>query len=45
MIHLRVGLVGVVQTDLELVDLALKSLLHPQGLALGLLLGLKRSGH
>merc|ERR1719516_877651 len=42
---LGVGLVGVVEADLELVDLALKSLLHPQGLTLGLLLGLKRSRH
>merc|ERR1719192_2814359 len=42
---LGVGLVGVVETDLELVDLALKSLLDPQGLTLGLLLGLKRSRH
>ena len=45
MIHLRVGLVGVVETDLELVDLTLKGLLDAEGLALGLLLGLKRSGH
>merc|ERR1719193_2935001 len=42
---LGVGLVGVVKADLELVDLALKSLLDPQGLTLGLLLGLKRSRH
>merc|ERR1719336_188587 len=42
---LGVGLVGVVQTDLELVDLALKSLLDPEGLTLGFLLGLKRGGH
>merc|ERR1719378_734537 len=42
---LGVGLVGVVEADLELVDLALKSLLHPEGLTLGLLLGLKRSRH
>ena len=42
---LGVGLVGVVEADLELVDLALKSLLDPQGLTLGLLLGLKRSRH
>merc|ERR1719225_1964090 len=42
---LRVGLVGVVKTDLKLVDLALKSLLDPQGLTLGLLFGLKRGGH
>ena len=45
MVHLRVGLVGVVETDLELVDLTLKGLLDAEGLALGLLLGLKRSGH
>merc|ERR1719150_2513038 len=42
---LRVGLVGVVEADLKLVDLALKSLLDPQGLTLSLLLGLKRSRH
>merc|ERR1719150_2049185 len=42
---LRVGLVGVVEADLKLVDLALKSLLHPQGLTLGLLLGFKRGRH
>merc|ERR1719225_340276 len=42
---LRVGLVGVVEADLKLVDLALESLLHPQGLTLGLLLGLKRGRH
>merc|ERR1719192_2560584 len=42
---LRVGLVGVVETDLKLVDLALESLLHAEGLTLGLLLGLKRSRH
>merc|ERR1719225_1753352 len=42
---LRVGLVGVVEADLKLVDLALESLLNPQGLTLGLLLGLKRGRH
>ena len=45
MVHLRVGLVGVVKTDLELIDLTLKGLLDAEGLALGLLLGLKRSRH
>merc|ERR1712008_67055 len=37
---LRVGLVGMVQANLELVDLALKSLLDTKGLTLGLLLSL-----
>merc|ERR1719150_2815461 len=35
---LRVGLVGVIQSDLELVDLALQLLLDTQGLSLGSLL-------
>ena len=35
----------MVETDLKLVDLALESLLDPQGLTLGLLFGLKRSRH
>ena len=35
----------MVETDLKLVDLALKSLLDPQGLTLGPLLGLKRGRH
>merc|ERR1719275_349472 len=42
---LRVGLVGMVKTNLELVDLTLKGLLDAEGLTLGLLLGLKRSRH
>merc|ERR550517_2056766 len=42
---LRVGLVGMVETNLELVDLTLKGLLDAEGLALGLLLSLKRSRH
>merc|ERR1719432_124780 len=42
---LRVGLVGMVETNLELVDLTLKGLLDTEGLTLGLLLGLKRSRH
>ena len=45
MFHLRVSLVGMVETNLELVDLTLKSLLDAEGLTLGLLLGLKRSRH
>ena len=45
MAHLRVGLVGVVKTNLELVDLTLKGLLDAEGLTLGLLLSLKRSRH
>merc|ERR1719432_288264 len=42
---LRVGLVGMVETNLELIDLTLKGLLDAEGLTLGLLLGLKRSRH
>merc|ERR1711936_314320 len=42
---LGVSLVGVVETDLELVDLTLKGLLDTEGLTLGLLLSLKRSRH
>ena len=42
---LRVGLAGMVETNLELVDLAIKSLLDAEGFTLGLPLGLKRSGH
>ena len=45
MFHLRVGLVGMVETNLELIDLTLKGLLDAEGLALGLLLSLKRSRH
>ena len=45
MVHLRVGLVGMVETNLELIDLTLKGLLDAEGLTLGLLLGLKRSRH
>ena len=45
MVHLRVGLVGVVKTDLELIDLTLKGLLDTAGLTLGLLLGLKGGRH
>ena len=45
MVHLRVGLVGMVETNLELIDLTLKCLLDAEGLTLGLLLGLKRSRH
>merc|ERR1719422_1147405 len=37
---LRVGLVGVVQSNLQLVDLSLELLLDAEGLALGSLLGL-----
>merc|ERR1719402_69796 len=40
---LRVGLVGVVQANLQLVDLTLKSLLDTEGLTLGLLLSLQGS--
>merc|ERR1711899_145557 len=40
---LRVGLVGVIQSDLELVDLALQLLLDTQGLSLGSLLSLNGS--
>merc|ERR1719351_114084 len=42
---LVVGLVGVVERDLELVDVSLELLLDPQGLGLGLLLGLQGSLH
>ena len=35
----------MVEADLKLVDLALESLLHAEGLTLGLLLGLKRGRH
>merc|ERR1719431_2399997 len=42
---LRVGLVGVVQANLKLVDLTLKSLLDMEGLTLGLLLSLQGSRH
>ena len=45
MVHLGVGLVGMVETNLELIDLTLKGLLDTEGLTLGLLLGLKRSRH
>ena len=45
MFHLRVSLVGMVETNLELVDLTLKGLLDAEGFTLGLPLGLKRSGH
>ena len=45
MVHLRVGLVGMVEANLELIDLTLKSLLDAEGFALGLLLSLKRSRH
>merc|ERR1719232_535393 len=40
---LRVGLVGVVETNLKLVDLSLKLLLDAETLTLGSLLGLNRS--
>merc|ERR1719336_1272523 len=42
---LIVGLVGVVEGDLELVDVSLELLLDPQSLGLGLLLGLQGSLH
>ena len=42
---LGVSFVGMVETDLELIDLSLKGLLDAEGLTLGLLLGLKRSRH
>merc|ERR1719397_2087786 len=42
---LRVGLVGMVEIGLELIDLTLKGLLDAEGLTLGLLLSLKRSRH
>ena len=45
MVHLRVGLVGMVETNLELIDLTLKGFLDAEGLALSLLLSLKRSRH
>ena len=45
MVHLGVGLVGMVETNLELIDLSLKGLLDTEGLSLSLLLGLKRSRH
>ena len=38
LLGLRVGLVGVVQSNLELVDVALQLLLDPQGFSLGALL-------
>merc|ERR1719205_302473 len=40
---LSISLVGLVQTNLQLVDVTLKLLLDPQGLGLGLLLSLKRN--
>merc|ERR1719410_1603021 len=40
---LSIGLVGLIQTDLQLIDVTLKLLLDPKGLSLGLLLGLKRN--
>merc|ERR1719440_2121340 len=42
---LGVSFVGMVETDLELVDLSLQSLLDAEGLALSLLLGLQRGRH
>merc|ERR1719440_471544 len=42
---LEVSFVGMVETDLELVDLSLQSLLDAEGLALSLLLGLQRGRH
>merc|ERR550534_998951 len=41
---LRVGLVGVVQANLQLVDLSLELLLDAEGLTLGSLLGLHGAG-
>merc|ERR550534_3386545 len=45
LLGLRVSLVGVVQSDLQLVNVALKLLLDPQRLGLGALLGLKAGLH
>ena len=45
LLGLGVGLVGVVQGDLELVDVALELLLDAQSLGLGALLGLERGLH
>merc|ERR1719225_346902 len=45
LLGLRVGLVGVVQSDLELVDVALELLLDPQRLGLGALLRLEAGLH
>ena len=42
---LGVSFVGMVETNLELIDLTLKGFLDAEGLALSLLLGLKRSRH
>ena len=42
---LGVSFVGMVETDLELVDLSLQSLLDSESLTLGLLLGLQRGRH
>merc|ERR1719237_816567 len=42
---LGVSLVGMVETDLKLVDLSLQSLLDAEGLTLGLLLCLQRCRH
>merc|ERR1711872_1186180 len=45
LLGLRVGLVGVVQSDLKLVDVALELLLDPQRLGLGALLRLEAGLH
>merc|ERR1719220_2807688 len=45
LLGLRVGLVGVVQSNLQLVNVALKLLFDPQRLGLGALLGLEAGLH
>ncbi len=45
LLGLAVGLVGVVQRNLQLVDISLQLLLDPERLGLGALLGLQRGLH
>jgi hypothetical protein len=45
LLRLAVGLVGVVQGNLQLVDVSLQLLLDPERLCLGALLGLQRGLH
>ena len=45
LLGLRVGLVGVVKSNLKLVDVALQLLLDPKALGLGALLGLQAGLH
>ena len=45
LLSLIVGLVGVIKSDLELIDLSLQLLLESEGLSLGSLLGLKTGLH